>query len=71
MEKAKVLRNLEKLATRDFEFINAGRITVVADSKKINTDLVKSICLELKINPLEIKKVDLVRIIDHFKGLDI
>ena len=51
MEKAKILRNLEKLALRDFEFINDGRIAVVADSKKISTDLVKSICLELNINP--------------------
>ncbi|WP_373082904.1 hypothetical protein [Fusobacterium animalis] len=71
MEKGKILRNLEKLLNRDFEFINDGRIAVVADSKKISTDLVKSICLELNINPLQIKKNDLVKIIDHFKTLDI
>ncbi len=71
MEKGKILRNLEKLALRDFEFINDGRIAVVADSKKINTDLIKSICLELNINPLQIKKNDLIKIIDHFKSLDI
>lgn len=71
MEKAKILRNLEKLASRDFEFINDGRIAVVADSKKISTDLVKSICLELNINPLQIQKNDLVKIIDYFKTLDI
>ena len=71
MEKAKVLRNLEKLVNRDFGFINAGRIAVVADNKKINTDLIEAICLKLKINPLQIKKVDLVKIIDHFKSLDI
>lgn len=71
MEKAKILRNLEKLALRDFEFINDGRIAVVADSKKISTDLVKSICLELNINPLQIKKNDLIKIIDHFKSVDI
>lgn len=71
MEKGKILRNLEKLLNRDFEFINDGRIAVVADSKKISTDLVKSICLELNINPLQIKKNDLVKIIDHFKILDI
>lgn len=71
MEKAKVLRNLEKLVNRDFGFINTGRIAVVADNKKINTDLIESICLKLKINPAQIKKVDLVKIIDHFKSLDI
>lgn len=71
MEKAKILRNLEKLALRDFGFINAGRIAVVADNKKINTDLIESICLKLKINPVQIKKVDLIKIIDHFKTLDI
>jgi hypothetical protein len=71
VEKGKILRNLEKLALRDFEFINDGRIAVVADSKKINTDLIKSICLELNINPLQIKKNDLIKIIDHFKSLDI
>ena len=71
MEKAKVLRNLEKLVNRDFGFITVGRIAVVADNKKINTDLIESICLKLKINPVQIKKVDLVRIIDHFKTLDI
>ena len=71
MEKGKILGNLEKLLNRDFEFINDGRIAVVADSKKISTDLVKSICLELNINPLQIKKNDLVKIIDHFKTLDI
>ena len=71
MEKGKILRNLEKLALRDFEFINDGRIAVVADSKKINTDLIKSICLELNINPLQTKKNDLIKIIDHFKSLDI
>ena len=71
MEKARILRNLEKLVNRDFGFINAGRIAVVADNKKINTDLIESICLKLKINPVQIKKVDLVKIIDHFKSLDI
>ena len=39
MEKGKILRNLEKLALRDFEFINDGRIAVVADSKKIKRKL--------------------------------
>lgn len=36
MEKGKVLRNLEKLLNRDFEYINAGGILVVADIIKIS-----------------------------------
>lgn len=71
MEKGKVLRNLEKLLNRDFEFINAGRITIVADTKEITTDLVKKICSELNINPLEIKKADLIKFIQYFKGYNI
>ena len=70
MEKGKILRNLEKLATRDFEFINDGRISVVADSKKISTDLINSICLKLGIEPNRIYKKDLVQIIDYIKGLE-
>ena len=71
MEKGKVLRNLEKLLNRDFEFINAGRITIVADTKEITTDLVKKICSELNINPLEIRKADLIKFIEYFKGYNI
>ena len=40
MEKGKILRNLEKLLNRDFEYINAGRILVVADNQKITSDLI-------------------------------
>ena len=71
MEKGKVLRNLEKLLNRDFDFINAGRITIVADTKEITTDLVKKICLELNINPLQIRKADLINFIQYFKGYNI
>ena len=71
MEKGKVLRNLEKLLNRDFEFINAGRITIVTDTKEITTDLVKKICSELNINPLEIRKADLIKFIQYFKGYNI
>ena len=71
MEKGKVLRNLEKLLNRDFKFINAGRITIVADTKEITTDLVKKICSELNINPLEIRKADLIKFIQYFKGYNI
>lgn len=64
MEKIeKIFKNLEKLLTKDFDFINAGRITVVADSKKINTDLVESICNRLNIKTNHIKKDELEKII--------
>lgn len=64
MEKIeKIFKNLEKLLTKDFDFINAGRITVVADSKKINTDLVESICNRLNIQTNHIKKDELEKII--------
>ena len=64
MEKIeKIFKNLEKLLTKDFDFINAGRITVVADSKKINTDLVESICNRLNIKTNHIKKDQLEKII--------
>lgn len=70
MEKAKILRNLEKLLNRDFEFINAGRITIVADNKNITTDLINSMCFKLDIDPNRIYKKDLVQIIDYIKGLE-
>ena len=70
MEKAKILRNLEKLALRDFEFINVGRILVVANSKSITEDLINSICFKLNIEPNRIHKKDLVQIIDYIKGLE-
>ena len=70
MEKEKILRSLEKLALRDFEFINVGRILVVANSKSITEDLINSICLKLNIEPNRIHKKDLVQIIDYIKGLE-
>ena len=70
MEKGKILRNLEKLALRDFEYINAGRILVVADNQKITSDLINSMCFKLDIDPNRIHKKDLVQIIDYIKGLE-
>lgn len=70
MEKEKILRSLEKLALRDFEFINVGRILVIANSKSITEDLINSICLKLNIEPNRIHKKDLVQIIDYIKGLE-
>ncbi|MEX6477243.1 hypothetical protein AB6N30_10745 [Fusobacterium animalis] len=70
MEKGKILRNLEKLLNRDFEYINAGRILVVADNKKITSDLINSMCFKLDIDPNKIYKADLIKIIDYIKGLE-
>lgn len=70
MEKGKILRKLEKLLNRDFEFINAGRILVVADNKNITGDLINSLCFKLDINPNRIYKADLIKIIDCIKGLE-
>lgn len=70
MEKGKILRNLEKLALRDFEFINAGRIFLVADNKNITADLINSVCFKLDIDPNKIYKADLIKIIDYIKGLE-
>ena len=70
MEKAKVLKNLEKLATRDFEFINAGRILIVANDKNITADLINSMCFKLDIDPNKIYKTDLIKLIDSIKEID-
>jgi len=65
VEKGKILRNLEKLLNRDFEYINAGRILVVADNQKITSDLINSVCFKLDIDPNKIYKADLIKIIDY------
>ena len=70
MEKGKILRNLEKLLNRNFEFINAGRIMIVADNKNITGDLINSMCFKLDIDPNKIYKADLIKIIDYIKGLE-
>lgn len=59
----KIMKNLENLMNRDFNFINAGRIVVVADNKKINTDLIEKICNRLNIQTNHIKKDELEKII--------
>jgi len=70
VEKGKILRNLEKLLNRDFEYINAGRILVVADNQKITSDLINFMCFKLDIDPNKIYKADLIKIIDYIKGLE-
>lgn len=70
MEKGKILRSLERLLNRDFEYINAGRILVVANNKNITADLINSMCFKLDIDPNKIYKADLIKIIDFIKGLE-
>lgn len=65
MEKIeKIFKNLEKLLTKDFYFINAGRIVLVADSKKVNIDMVNKICNRLNIQTNHITKDELEKIIE-------
>lgn len=63
----KIIKNLENLLNKDFGFINAGRIAVVADNKKIDTDLIESICKILNVETNHIEKDDLKKIIEEIK----
>lgn len=62
-EMEKIMKNLEKLMAKDFDFINAGRIVLVADSRKVNENMVNSICNELSIKTNHITKDQLKKII--------
>ena len=62
-EVEKIIKNLEKLMTKDFDFINAGRIVIVSDSRKVNINMVNSICNRLEIETNHIKKDELEKII--------
>lgn len=62
-EVEKIIKNLEKLMTKDFDFINAGRIVIVADSREVNINMVNSICNRLNIKTNHIKKDQLEKII--------
>lgn len=62
-EMEKIMKNLEKLQNREFEFINAGRIVVATESRNINIDIVNEICNRLKIETNHITKNDLKKII--------
>lgn len=63
----KIIKNLENLLTKNFGFINAGRIAVVADNKKIDTELIESICKILNVETNHIEKNDLKKIIEEIK----
>lgn len=66
-EMEKIMKNLEKLLNKDFEFINAGRIVIVSDSKKLNINMVNSICNELSIKTNHITKDQLKKIIEQIE----
>ena len=63
-ELEKIIKNLEKLLTKDFDFINSGRIVIVADNKNVTADIVNSICNQLNINSNHITKDQLKKIIE-------
>ena len=63
----KIMKNLEKLMNRDFDFINAGRIVVATESRKVNENMVNSICNELSIQTNHITKDDLKKIITQLE----
>lgn len=71
MEKEKILRKLEKLLNRDFDYINTGRIIVSADSSKLTVNIINTICLQEDIVPNRIDKRALIKIIDDIKSLDV
>lgn len=66
-EVEKIIKNLEKLMTKDFDFINAGRIVIVADSREVNINMVNSICNRLKIETNHITKNQLEKIIERIE----
>lgn len=66
-EMEKIMKNLEKLMNRDFDFINAGRIVVATESRKVNENMVNSICNELSIQTNHITKDDLKKIITQLE----
>ena len=63
----KIMKNLKKLMNRDFDFINAGRIVLVGDSRKVNENMVNSICNELSIQTNHITKDQLKKIIEQIE----
>ena len=59
-ELEKIIKNLKKLLTKDFDFINAGRIVVASESREVNL-----ICNELSIQTNHITKDQLKKIIEQ------
>ena len=66
-EMEKIIKNLEKLMAKDFDFINAGRIVVATENRNIDIDIVNSICNRLKVYTNHINKDELKKIIKEIK----
>lgn len=66
-ELEKIMKNLEKLLKKDFDFINAGRIVVASESREVNINMVNSICNRLKIETNHIRKDQLKKIIEELE----
>lgn len=64
-ELEKIIKNLKKLLTKDFDFINAGRIVVASESREVNINMVNLICNELSIQTNHITKDQLKKIIEQ------
>lgn len=62
-ELEKIIKNLEKLLNKDFNFINSGRIVISSESREVNINLVNSICERLNIQTNHINKDELKKII--------
>lgn len=62
-ELEKIIKNLEKLLTKDFDFINSGRIVIVAENRNLNINIVNEICNRLNIQTNHITKNELKKII--------
>lgn len=63
----KIMKNLEKLMAKDFDFINAGRVVVATESREVNINMVNSICDRLKIKTNHINKDELKKIIERIE----
>ena len=63
----KIIKNLEKLLNKDFDFINAGRIVVASESREVNIDMINEICDRLKIETNHITKDQLKKIIERIE----
>lgn len=66
-EMEKIIKNLEKLQNRDFDFINAGRIVVATESREVNINMVNEICNRLNIQTNHITKDQLKKIIERIE----